>query len=86
MGFVKESHILHPVSLGSTPYEHTQVILMPLIHEWDRLAAALSYFVQKEISLNCFKGGVNIHSRTRSASTQGSGNLFKFLYAYFVLN
>ncbi len=48
MGFVKESHILHPVSLGSTPYEHTQVILMPLIHEWDRLAARSVLFSSKK--------------------------------------
>ncbi len=78
MGFVNTSNILYPVSLGSTPFEHTQLVLMPLIHEWDRLAAALSYLAKKQISLNCFKGGVNIHSRTRSAATQGSGKFFIF--------
>ncbi len=77
MGFVKSSNILYPVSLGATVYEHTQVVLMPLIHEWDRLAAAISHLANKKvISLNCFKGGVNIHSRTRAASNQGSGKFF----------
>ncbi len=82
MGFVKSSNILHPVSLGATVYEHTQVVLMPLVREWDRLAAALSHLVKKTISINCFKGGVNIHSRTRAALNQDSGKFFTILQTF----
>ncbi len=68
VGFVKASNILEPVLVGTMGNHIKDVTMMPLAHEFDRLAVAVAVLAGVECTnMRAWGDGIKVQTRWRTA-------------------
>ncbi len=75
IGFVKSSNIWEPVLVGTMGNHIKDVTMMPLAHEFDRLAEAVAVLARVECTnLRAWGDSIKVQTRWRTADQPFAGN------------